>query len=75
MANSLENYRRTLESFAGPTKTFVSGDTLQLTDYSKTDWPWSFFNPEAKRQRHETVFPEECKAVFTLGKALAEGEW
>ena len=71
----LADYRRTLESFVGPTRTFVSGDTLQLADYSKTDWPWSFFNPEAKQQRHETEFPEECKAVFKLGEALAEGEW
>ena len=70
----LKNYQRTFESFVGPTKTFVSGDTLQLKDYSKTDWAWSFFNPEAKQQRHETVFPEECKAVYGLGKALVTGE-
>ena len=70
----LNNYQRTFESFVGPTKTFVSGDTLQLKDYSKTDWAWSFFNPEAKQKRHETVFPEECKAVYELGKALVTDE-
>ncbi len=66
----LENYRRTLSRFVGPCKVFVSGDTLQLKDYGKTDWPWSMFDPEAKKARHETVFPEERKAVYELGRAL-----
>ena len=42
----------------------------QLKDYSKTDWPWTLFNPEEKIQRHETVFPEECKKVFEMGKRI-----
>ena len=71
--NLLNDYQRTFETFVGPTKTFVSGDTLQLKDYAKTDWPWSFFNPEAKQLRHETVFPKEREAVYELGKALVGG--
>ncbi len=47
-------------------------DTLQLNDYRKTDWPWSLFNPEAKQERHQTVFPEECKKVFELGASLVK---
>lgn len=66
----LENYRQTLSHFVGPAQVFVSGDTLQLKDYSKTDWPWSLFDPEAKKQRHETVFPEECKKAFEMGASL-----
>ena len=57
----------------GPTAYFVSGDTQQLKDYSKTDWPW-FFNAAHKYQRHEEVFPLECEKVFELGAALAGGE-
>ena len=38
----------------------------------KTDWPWTMFDPAAKQQRHETVFPEERKEAFRLGMALAE---
>lgn len=68
----MEKYRNTFERFIGPTQTFVSGNTLQLNDYSKTDWPWTMFDPDAKRQRRETVFPQECKAVFDLGAKLAE---
>ena len=66
----LENYRQTLSGFVGPTEVFVSGDTLQLNDYSKQDWEWSMFNPEAKRLRHETVFPQDCKAVYEMGARL-----
>ena len=66
----VENYKNTLTSFVGPAETFVSGNTLQLKDYSKTDWPWTMFNPEEKIQRHETVFPEECKKVFEMGKRI-----
>ena len=68
----LTNYQKTLSAFVGPTKVFVSGDTLQLRDYSKTDWEWSMFDPEAKKLRHETVFPEECRKAYEMGRALAE---
>ena len=67
--NLLNGYQRTLSGFVGPTEVLVSGDTLQLKDYSKTDWPW-YFDPEAKYQRHETVFPQECKKAYQLGVAL-----
>lgn len=69
--NLVENYRQTLSRFVGPCKCFISGNTLQLNDYSKTDWPWSMFDPEDKKIRHEKIFPEECKAIFELGKELA----
>lgn len=64
------NYQQTLSRFVGPTEVLVSGDTLQLRDYSKTDWQWTMFNPEAKQQRHDTVFPEECKKAFAMGADL-----
>ena len=71
-AGLLENYRQTLSRFVGPTQVFVSGDTLQLKDYSRTDWPWTMFDPEAKQIRHDTVFPQECRKAFELGAALAQ---
>ena len=70
----LERYRNTLSRFVGPAKVFISGDTLQLKDYSKTDWPWSIFDPEARKVRHETVFPLEREKVRELGSALARRE-
>lgn len=68
----VENYRQTLSRFVGPAKAHISGNTLQLKDYSKTDWEWTLFDVEAKKARHETVFPEECKKVYEMGKELAE---
>ena len=36
--NLIKNYQQTFNAFVGPTEVFVSGDTLQLKDYSKTVW-------------------------------------
>ena len=68
----LAGYQQTLNFLVGPTKVFVSGNTLQLKDYSKLDWEWSIFDPAAKQQRHETVFPQECRKAYELGAALAK---
>ena len=68
----LDSYKATLSNFVGPTEVFVSGDTLQLKDYDATDWKWSIFDPEAKKLRHETVFPEECKKAYKAGAALLD---
>lgn len=67
----LRNYQQTLSHFVGPTEIFVSGNTLQLKDYGKTDWPWTMFDPEEKQRRHETIFPEECQRAYEMGAALA----
>ena len=65
----IQNYKNVFDSFVGPTEVFVSGETLQLKDYSKTDWPW-FFNAEERYERHEKVFPKERKEAFDKGKKL-----
>ena len=70
----LRNYQQTLSRFVGPTELLVSGNTLQLKDYSKTDWPWTMFNPEEKLERHETVFPMEMEKARRIGAALAGKE-
>ena len=67
----LRNYQQTLSRFVGPTELLVSGNTLQLKDYSKTDWPWTLFNPEEKQHRHKTIFPQECRKAYDMGAALA----
>ena len=66
----VQNYQQTLSRFVGSTDVLVSGNTLQLKDYSTTDWPWSMFDAEAKKERHEHVFPEEMKKAFAMGAAL-----
>ena len=69
--NLIRNYQQTLSRFVGPAEVLVSGDTLQLKDYSSTDWPWTMFDPEAKKERRETVFPGECRKACEMGAALA----
>ena len=71
-AGLVRNYQQTLSRFVGPTQTLISGNTLQLKDYSKTDWEWSMFDPKDKKVRHETVFPLECQKAFEMGAELAK---
>ncbi len=68
----VNSYKQTFNAFVGPCEVLVSGETLQLDDYSKLDWEWSMFNPEQKKNRRETIFPKERKKAFDMGKALAE---
>lgn len=67
----LQNYQQTFNGFVGPTEILVSGDTLQLGDYSKLGWEWSYFDPDTKKRRHETVFPQECKKAYDMGATMA----
>ena len=66
----LDNYRQTLNTFVGPTDYLVSGETLQLKDFSKTDWPWTVYDPEERKKRHDEVFPQECRKAYEMGAAL-----
>ena len=67
----IRDYRQTLNRFVGPTEVFVSGNTLQLKDYGKTDWEWTMFDPADKMKRHENIFPKERQKAFEMGAALA----
>ena len=69
--NLMKNYQQTFSRFVGPTQIFISGNTLQLKDYSKTDWQWTLFDPEEKQRRHDEIFPKECRKAYELGAALA----
>ena len=67
-ANVIDNYRNTLDNFIGPTQTLVSGETMQVKDYSKFDW--TFFDPQQRYDRREKVFPQEKKKAFDMGASL-----
>lgn len=68
----LDNYKNTLDNFVGPTKVLVSGNTLQIRDYSKTDWAWTLFDIAEKQKRRETVFPAECQKAYEAGGNLVK---
>lgn len=69
----LENYKNTLSGMVGPTKVMISGDTLQVNDYDR--YNWTMFDPDAKKARHEEVFPDELKKAFALGAEMVNHSW
>lgn len=69
----LKRYQNTLSTFVGPTKIMISSDTLQVKDYNR--YNWTMFNPESKKERHETVFPEDKQKAFNLGAQMVSGSW
>lgn len=69
----LENYRNTLNKIVGPTKVMISGDTLQVKDYSKYDW--TMFDSEAKKKRHDEVFPNDMNKAFMLCSEMIKNPW
>lgn len=69
----LKGYQKSLDAFVGNTKLFIAGNTLQVKDYNRFNW--TMFNPEAKKERHEKVFPEERKKVFALGAEMVKKPW
>ncbi|MBE6930927.1 MAG: flavodoxin family protein [Ruminococcaceae bacterium] len=69
----LARYQQTLNAMVGPAKLMICGDTLQVNDYERYDW--TMFDAQAKRARHEAVFPEEMKKACGLGAEMVSGAW
>jgi multimeric flavodoxin WrbA len=57
-----------MERFIGPTEILEAYDTMQFADYSL--YAADFFDAQAKKKRHEEVFPQDLKKAFESGKAL-----
>ncbi len=53
----------------GYTESLCSFETLQFEDYDKV--VFSYFDPEDRRRRRRTVFPEDCRKAFELGARMA----
>ena len=69
----LENYQKKLSGMVGPTKVMVSGDTLQVKDYSR--YNWTLFDPKEKMARHEEIFPEHMRKAFAFGAEMSRCPW
>ena len=69
----LKRYQGALGTFVGPTRILISSDTLQVKDYSR--YNWTMFDPEHKKERHETVFPEDQKKAFALCELMVSEPW
>ena len=62
---SNENY---LTRIFGQSETLCCFETLQFEDYDKV--VFNYFDPEVRKERRRTVFPEDCRKAFELGARL-----
>ncbi|PKL69662.1 MAG: flavodoxin [Methanomicrobiales archaeon HGW-Methanomicrobiales-1] len=54
----------------GNAESFFSCETLQFEDYDKV--VFNYFDPEERKERRKTVFPQDCKRAFELGARLVQ---
>jgi multimeric flavodoxin WrbA len=54
----------------GHAESLFSFETLQFEDYSKV--VFSYCDPEERKERRKTVFPQDCKRAFELGARLGK---
>lgn len=65
-----QRYANWMKLYFGHCETLLATDTMQVKDYSC--YHLGCWDSDAKRLRHETVFPEECKRAYELGVKLME---
>ena len=63
-----QRYEKMLKMFFGHCETLYSTETLQVKDYSR--YHIASVDGDARQLRHETVFPEDCRRAYELGKRL-----
>ena len=59
-----------LKMIFGNAETLSSNETLQFEDYDKVIF--SYFDPEERKERQRTVFPQDCRRAFELGARLGK---
>lgn len=64
----LEQYKKTLSTYVGPTKILTCGNTVQVDDYSR--YNWTMFDPEVKRKHHDETFTDYLNKAYQLGRSL-----
>ncbi len=70
---TVKAYQNALNDAVGNTKVMIVGNTLQVNDYSRFNW--TMFDPAAKREYHDRMFPEEKKKAFQLGAQMVKEGW
>ena len=64
-----QRYEEWMRLFFGHCEILLSTDTMQVKDYSR--YHLAGWDGDAKRLRHETVFPQDCRKAFDLGIRIA----
>jgi multimeric flavodoxin WrbA len=70
IAEYLKNTKFFIEMIFGPCEEQICDDTLQYNDYEAHGNV--LFDGEAKKRRHEEVFPKDLEQAFELGRRMAE---
>lgn len=63
-----DGYRQMLERFFGESRYLLSSETLQVNDYSP--YHMGRFDEKSRKQRRETVFPEDRRKAYGLGRDM-----
>ena len=64
---------RVRESYYAGWKISGAVTYVLVSDYSK--YNWTMFDPEAKKVRHEEVFPDSMKKAFEFGAEMVSKPW
>lgn len=65
-----KKYQTMLDSYFEYTDTLLCTETLQVNDYSK--YHLASFNEAERKERRETVFPNDCEKAFELGRSMVK---
>lgn len=60
---------RTSSRIIGDTEYVAAAETWQFDDYSK--YAADMFDVNARKRRHDEVFPQDCRKAYEMGKRLA----
>jgi hypothetical protein len=66
-----EYMKKMLKLHFGACELLLCTDTLQYSDYDK--YESEMFDKEAKKKRHNEVFPKDCHRAYELGVRMASG--
>ncbi len=69
MSGKFQSYEMMLKMYYGNSVYLTSTETLQANDYGK--YHLASFNEAERKERRKTVFPDDCRKAFEIGKALA----
>ena len=66
----IAGHKGTFESFFGETKVVCATETLQFDNYDL--YVGDMFDVPRRQEKHEKVFPEDCRRAFLMGEELVK---
>lgn len=66
----IAGHKGTFERFLGETKVVCATETLQFDNYDL--YVGDMFDVPSRQEKHEKVFPEDCRRAFQMGEELVK---